>query len=76
MNLLLSIVLEEGVQFIEVGRRDLKQQVGELILPLLAMAQDGKLQGRAVKQYKLDVEDGFLLLGIVSHLSVSGMETI
>ena len=68
----MSIFLEEGVEVFEAGDGNLTQQCCELALPLLAVSQDGCLQGRAVQQNELDVEDGLLSLHIVGHLGVPG----
>ena len=70
-HLLLSVCAQKCGQLLEFCGGNLIQQVSELVLPLLTVSQDGKLEGRAVQQDELDVEDGLLCLHIVGHLSVS-----
>ena len=59
------------MQFVQLRRGDLVQQTRELVLPLLAVAEDRKLQRRAVEQHKLDVQDRLLDLHVVRDLRVS-----
>ena len=69
-----SVFLEEGVELFEAGDGNLTQQRCELALPFLTVRQDGCLQGRAIQQNKLDVEDGLLRLHVVGYFSVPGNE--
>lgn len=70
-SLPLCVFLEKFVELFEAVDGDLTEQGGELVLPLLAVRQDGRLQGRAVKQHKLDVDDCLLCLYVVGHFGVS-----
>lgn len=59
------------MEVLEPAGGDGTEQGGKLVLPLCAVAQNGVLQGRAIQQNKLDVQNGFLGLHIVGHLIVS-----
>lgn len=59
------------MELLEATRGDCAEQRGELVLPLRAVAQDGVLERRAVKQHKLDVQYGLLGLYVVGDLVVS-----
>ncbi len=63
------------MQLLELRRRDVVQQRRELVLPLLAVRQDGELERRAVEQHELDVQHRLLRLHVVRHLSVSAGDT-
>ena len=61
------------MELFQLGSGNLVQQAGELVLPLLAVRENGELEWGAVQQYKLDVENRLLGLNIVGHLRVPGI---
>lgn len=69
--LLVSHGDEECVEVFELSSGDLAEQFSELVLPFLAVAEDGKLEWRAVEQHKLDTENGLLCCNVVGDLRVS-----
>lgn len=69
--ILLCILLQVGVQLQEAPGCHLLEQSRELVLPLVAVLHQRELEIRAVQQHKLDVEDGLLLLHIISNLCVA-----
>ena len=66
-----SIVFEECKQLGEFLTGHVMQHSGELILPFIAVTQQGKLEWRAVQQHKLNVQNRLFLLYIVGNFSVS-----
>ena len=66
----LLAVLEEGVHVTELLGGHLQEEAMEPLLPLGAVCQDGPLDGRAVQQNKLLVDQRVLLLDIVGYLRV------
>lgn len=50
--------------------RNVPQQSGELVLPLLAVAEYGRLERGTIQQHKLNAEYGFLHLNTVCYLVV------
>ena len=68
---LFLVVLQELVQIRQFLRSHLGEECCELVLPLVAMTKQSKLERGAVEHDKLNVEDCFLLLDIVGNFSVS-----
>ena len=66
----LLAVLEEGVHVRELLGGHLQEEAVEPLLPLGAVCQDGPLDGRAVQQNKLLVDQRVLLLDVVGYLRV------
>ena len=63
--------VDVAVDVVETAGGDLVQQSGELVLPLLAVREDGELERRRVQQDVLDRQYRLLHLHVVRHLRVS-----
>ena len=66
----LRVLLHERVQLCQFVGGHFLEYTSETILPLVAVAQDGELEQRRVKQDELNVNDSLFLLNIISDLGI------
>lgn len=75
-NLQFLVFLEKLMKVLEGLASHLSKQGSKLILPFITVTEKSKLEGGAIKQNKLNVEDCFFFLYIVSYFSVPAWKKI